>query len=245
MSNLITKAALSRLAGVSRMAVTKAAKGALADAVVDKKINLNHSLVIEWLKSHGVKDEDIHLPEPKEKTTTTKPVAKKKSKKKKAAAKSKPGTVPDKPTPAPPMPAAKPNPAPITVGGYDIDGLEDMTLREIVMRYGSIDGFKRYVDSLKSISDFNMRDMKMKTHRGELVQRDLVAGTLIPLIDVAYQRLVSDVPAAITQQIIARVESGGEDMIGDSEKIIRDAVSRVLKNTKSSIMKMEILKDAS
>jgi len=230
MSNLITKAALSRLAGVSRMAVTKAAKGALADAVVDKKINVAHPLVIEWLSSKDVTE----IPTASE--PAPKPTAKKKAKKK-TAAKSKP--VP-KPKPAA---ATKPNQVPITVGGYDIDGLEDLTLREIVMRYGSIDGFKRYVESLKSISDFNLRDMKMKTHRGELVQRDLVVGTLIPLIDVAYQRLVSDVPAAITQQIIARVESGGEDMIGDSEKIIRDAVSRVLKNTKSSIMKMEILND--
>ena len=151
----------------------------------------------------------------------TKKKTKKKSKKKKAAAKSKPNPKP-KPAPKP-----KPNQVPITVGGYDIDGLEDLTLREIVMRYGSIDGFKRYVESLKSISDFNLRDMKMKTHRGELIQRDLVVGTLIPLIDVAYQRLVSDVPAAITQQIIARVESGGEDRTGDCEKIIRDALSRV------------------
>jgi len=113
-----------------------------------------------------------------------------------------------------------------------------------VMRYGSIDGFKRYVESLKSISDFNLRDMKMKTHRGELISRDLVVGSLVPLIDVAYQRLVSDVPSSITQQLIARVESGGDDVVIDCEKIIRDAVSRVLKNTKNSIMKMEILKDA-
>ena len=231
MSNIITKAALSRLAGTSRMAVTKAAKGPLADAVVGKKINVAHPLVIEWLSSKGVTETAAAAVEPAAKKKT-----KKKSKKKTTAKKD------PKPKPKPAA-ATPPNPTPITVGGYDIDGLEDLTLREIVMRYGSIDGFKRYVESLKSISDFNLRDMKMKVHRGELIQRDLVVGTLIPLIDVAYQRLVSDVPAAITQQIIARVESGGEDMIGDSEKIIRDAVSRVLKNTKSSIMKMEILND--
>ena len=227
MSNLISKAALSRLAGVSRMAVTKAAKGALADAVVGKKMNVQHPLVIEWLSS-----KDVVAP----------PAAKKKSKKKskkKTAAKSKP-----KPA-ATPKPKPTANQVPITVGGYNIEGLEDLTLREIVMRYGSIDGFKRYVESLKSISDFNLRDMKMKVHRGELIQRDLVVGTLIPLIDVAYQRLVSDFPAATIQQLHARFESGGEDCIVDSEKILRDAVGRVLKNTKSSIMKMEILKDAS
>jgi len=236
MNNLITKAALARLAGVSRAAVGKAAKGALADAVDGKKINVAHPLVIEWLSSKGA-----DAPEPAATTpvppATTKRAAKKKTAKKKTAAKSK-----SKPVP-PTAQATQPNPAPITVGGYDIDGLEDLTLREIVMRYGSIDGFKRYVESLKSISDFNLRDMKMKAHRGELIQRDLVSGTLMPLIDVAYQRLVSDVPAAITQQIIARVESGGDDVIGDSEKIIRDAVSRVLKNTKNSIMKTEILND--
>lgn len=237
MSNLITKAALARLAGVSRTAVGKAAKGPLADAVDGKKINVAHPLVIEWLSSKGATAPEATAPEATvtQATPAKKKTATKKSKKK-TAAKSKPATTVS-------AAATPPNPAPITVGGYDIEGLENLTLREIVMRYGSIDGFKRYVESLKSISDFNLRDMKMKAHRGELIQRDLVSGTLIPLIDVAYQRLVSDVPAAITQQIIARIESGGDDMIGDCEKIIRDAISRVLKNTKNSIMKTEILND--
>ena len=227
MSNLISKAELARRANVSRMAITKAAKAQLADAVVGKKINADHPLVIEWIKSHNPNAAPVPAPAP---------TAKKKSKKKTTAKK--------KPTAKPKSKPAAANPVPITVGGYDIEGLEDLTLREIVMRYGSIDGFKRYVESLKSISDFNLRDMKMKTHRGQLIQRDLVIGALVPLIDVAYQRLVSDVPSSITQQVIARVEGGGEDMVGDCEKIIRDAVSRVLKNTKNSVMKMEILKDA-
>lgn len=238
---LISKAELARVAGVSRTATTKASAtgGPLADAVEGKKINIDHPTAIEWLAAKNVNAADVVAPVKKTTTPRKVRVAKKKTAVKKKA---KPRAIEKEKKPATPT---EPKQAPITVGGYEIDGLEDLTLREIVMRYGSIDGFKRYVDSLKSISDFNMRDMKMKTHRGELVSRDMVSNTLFPLVDVAYQRLVSDVPAATIQQIIARVESGGDDVVIDCEKIMRDAVSRVLKNTKNSIMKTGILNDGS
>lgn len=112
------------------------------------------------------------------------------------------------------------------------------------MRYGSVDGFKRFVDSLKNIADYKFRELRIRQQRGDLVSRDLVSGAVFPLIDVAFQRLVSDVPAAVTQQVVARVESGGDDVAADVEKIIRDANSRVLKNAKESISKLEVLKDA-
>jgi len=54
MSKFISKAALSRLSGVSRSAITKAANTFLSDAVVNGKINVEHEIVAQWLASKNV-----------------------------------------------------------------------------------------------------------------------------------------------------------------------------------------------
>ena len=248
-SRIVTKSALARHAGVSRNAVGKLCKDTLLDAVTEQgKVNAAHPLVIEWLAT-----KDVHTlpPLPPEKKRRT-PAAPKPRAKAKAAPKPRAkAKAPTKPTARPktkvanPAPQADEPPAqklPTTIGGYDIEDLEGLTVRQVVMRYGSVDGFKRFVDSLKSIADYKFRELRIKQHRGDLIERDLVAGAVFPLIDVAFQRLVSDVPSAVTQQVVARVESGGEDVVADVEKIIRDANSRVLKNAKESVTKLEVFK---
>lgn len=222
MGHLTSKADLARLAGVSRAAVTKAAQGALADAVTDGKIDISHPVVVEWLTS---------------KATAPEPVEIRKASPRPAATIKQPANNTTTPTVS-----HKPS-LELTGAGYDVTQLENLTIREVVMRYGSVEGFKRFVESLKSIAEYNFRELKIKTQRGELIQRDLVVGALLPLVDVAYQRLVSDVPAAIIQQVVARLESGGVDAVLDCEKIIRDAISKVLKSTKESIIQTEILQD--
>lgn len=218
MTRIISKAELSRWAGVSRAAVTKACKINLSDAVLPSGVDVTHPLVRDWLRGHGVDT----LPEVS------------------AAAKQKTRKAPvRKPQPKRIVPQAAPPPA-----VHDLEHLEDLTIREVVMRYGSVDGFKRFVDSLKSISEYKYKELRAKQQRGDLVERHKVAGLVFPMIDVAFSRLVTDVPVAVSKSVVARVQSGGPETYTDVQKIIRDANSRVLKNVKQSAMSLEILNDA-
>jgi hypothetical protein len=67
---------------------------------------------------------------------------------------------------------------------------------------------------------------------------------VFPLIDTAFSRLVSDVPDSVSKLILARCEAGGPETLSDVQQLIREANSRVLKNVKMSVGRLEVLKDA-
>ncbi len=221
MSRIVSKAELARWGGVSRQAVAKLCKpGALLyDATTAKGVDVEHPLVVEWLSGHGVDE----IPE--------------------NGAQAKPKA--DRPpTPTPKKPPAADPPPTVPAAPDGVEDLENMTVREVVMRYGSVDGFKRFVESLKNIAEYKHRELRVRQQRGELIERDKVAGVVFPLVEVAFTRLVSDVPEAVSKQVIARVESGGPDTTADVVALIRDANSRVLKNLKQSVTRLEFLDDA-
>jgi len=222
MTRIISRSELGRWAGVNKSTSARACKKHLSDAVVPDGVDVEHPLVRQWLSEHGVDE----LP-PKQ--DAPKPKGKKRVRKK-AVAK----------TPPKQSPPAETKP----VHAHDLEHLEDLTIREVVMRYGSVDGFKRFVDSLKSISEFKYKELRAKQQRGDLIDRQKVAGLVFPMIDVAFSRLVTDVPVAVSKSVVARVQSGGPETYTDVQKIIRDANSRVLKNVKQSAMNLEILNDA-
>jgi hypothetical protein len=240
---IISKAELSRWANVSRMAVTKAAAGPLADAVVGAKINAAHGLVREWLALHGCANlpppppPKVRKPRPSRAKSAAKPKPRPKAKPKKApAALVAAVQVPEPETSAP-------GEMPRDIAGYPFEELEDLTIRELVMRHGSVDGFKRFVDSLKAIADYKYRELRTQQQRGLLIERERVAGAVFPLIDLAFSRLVSDVPASLAQLVVARVQSGGPEIVREVEQMIRDANSKVLKGTKVAINKTGIVND--
>lgn len=214
MTRIISKAELARWAAVARSTATRACAGPLLDATVETGIDVEHPLAREWLRTHDVHELPVD-------EGPAAPAAKKTSPKK----------------PSPPRREAPP-------AAHDLEHLEDLTIREVVMRYGSVDGFKRFVDSLKSISEFKYKELRAKQQRGDLVDRQKVAALVFPMIDVAFSRLVTDVPVAVSKTVVARVQSGGPETYADVQKIIRDANSRVLKNVKQSAMSLEILNDA-
>jgi hypothetical protein len=124
-----------------------------------------------------------------------------------------------------------------------MDGLEDLTVRQIVTTHGSIDGFKRFVEIAKKIADLRLQEIKIARERGELVDRALVKRTIFALLDVATSRLVSDVPTTATKLVMARAESGGPEAQADIEAIIRKQNSQVIKNAKTDVLRAEVLAD--
>lgn len=225
MTRIISRAELARWAGLHKSNAARACQGKLADAVLPTGVDAEHPLVRAWLASHGV-DKLPDLPKKSDAVKTNK----KKQPKKSPAVKT---------VVAEPVPVATNTPDP-----FDLEHLEDLTIREVVMRFGSVDGFKRFVDALKSISEFKYKELRAKQQRGALIERTKVAGIVFPMIDVAFSRLVSDVPDSVSKLVMARVQSGGSETLIDIQKMIRDANSRVMKNVKQSVIQLELLQDA-
>ena len=195
---LIKKSEFARLAKTKSAVITNKFKGKNADCLIDNQVDLDHPVVIDFLKSRGVTNI------PSENVVEVNPIETKEDK---------------------------------------IEDFEDLTLRQIVMRYGSFEGFNRYIQSIKTIAEYKNRELRNQTQRKEVVERERVATLVFSIIDIAFSRLVSDVPNAVSKLVIARCDSGGTDTPADVERIIREANSRVLKNLKEHIETMELLKD--
>ena len=74
--------------------------------------------------------------------------------------------------------------------------------------------------------------MRRKSLRSNLIERDLVVKSIFSLIDEAHDNLTIKHPQVLVNNIVVRVQNGGDDLVGNVEKMIRDAISRELKNTK-------------
>jgi len=135
----------------------------------------------------------------------------------------------------------KPHGSPIAPNSWDMTRLENLTVKEIVMKFGTVQGFKQWVDALRSISDYQYRDIRIQESRGDLIPRAVVESQVFPLIDVCFQRLVTDMPDTLCKQIIARVEGGGPEVAVDVQKMIHDMASRILLNTKKSLEDLPFL----
>jgi len=259
MLRVISQRSVARLAKIHEMTFSTLARGKLNDARVmrGKKsigIDADHPAFTEWLAKYGVFDiDDKHCRLIENEEEAKERLKKTKLKDKNKAAKKKKKTIPEKVAAIKIESVAEPGQTEgqrrynkekqTHVGGYPIAELANITLQELVMRYGSIDGFKRCVDSLNSIAEYNFRQVKIEERRGILISRTLVSSVIFQVIDTAFQRLVTDIPANITQQVIGCVKSDGDNIPADIEKIYRDANSSVLKNIKVAILKTGLMKE--
>lgn len=211
MSDWINRAELAARAGVSRTASAKAFREQFPDLVVDGKVDANRGAVKDYINK-----DRRGLP------TRTKEVEHPAPK-----AADEVGVIPE---------VAKEG-----LTAEQVEELDGLTLREIGMRYGTLESFKKFVDVLKVMADFQFRDIKVRTERGHLIERDAVKGRIFPLIDTAFTRLVTDVPTTLSALVLARAEAGGEGAREDIEKIIRDANSKTLKNLKAQLSRNKVL----
>jgi len=224
--NLISMAELSRLSGRSRQAISKACKegGLLFPAMVDRKINVNHKSVQEYLQKSRIDSANALKNQKTKKPTPPRKKAKKQAKKKTVSGKKK-----DK---------GSENGS---ENGYHIDieieDLEEMTVKEVAMKYGGMPGFKVYIDALKTIAEYKNKAIMAKQKRADLVDRLSMESVSIALIDLAFKRLVTDVPASLSQSVHSTVKAGGKNVIFKIEDLYRKANSKVLKDVKKEILK--------
>lgn len=207
MPRLISKAELSRLVGVSPAAVGKQCRGNLSPAMVGDRVDQDHPTVVAWLKSRGVKP---------------------------TKGRSKPQKSPPRPTePRRTQPRRE-----AKAEGHellklsDVEGFEDMTLREITDRFPTRIGVRDWLDARKKVVDIREKELKNWETEGKLIPREAVRAHVFGAIDGANRRLLQDSPKTIARRLYALAKSGAS--VEEAERVVRETIGSQLRPVKDT-----------
>jgi len=197
---------------VSPAAITKACKGAaLKGALVRDRIDLEHPDAVAYLKRDRA---------------PTVPVI------------SAPDPGPAKPPHEPELADGTPDfeGEPVIETGQDIGSYADLTLRELVEKFGTERSFKDWLEALKKIEDIREKRLNNEEYQKSLISRDLVKTHVIGMIDGANRRLLHDAPKTLSRRLFALARSGAE--IEEAEGTVREIISSHLRVVKDNAVKI-------
>jgi hypothetical protein len=109
----------------------------------------------------------------------------------------------------------------------------DMTIREVVTKFGTDYRMVDYLRALKEIEVIDERRVKSAKARGELVYKELVTVGIIEPIDSAHRKMLTDGAKTIARRAVAMIEAGKP--VDDLEKYIADTISSFIKPAKAKI----------
>jgi hypothetical protein len=115
----------------------------------------------------------------------------------------------------------------------DILAFIDMTLRELIQRYGTDVAFIDWLKSAKLIEDINEKRLKNAVTQGDLVSRDLIKIGVIDPINAAHIKLLTDGAKTIARRVTAMHGAGRS--IEDCEKFVADQMTSFIRPIKSKV----------
>lgn len=119
-----------------------------------------------------------------------------------------------------------------TVPEY-IGELADMTLRDLIMQFGTDVRFVDWLKATKEIEMINEKRLKNAESEGTLVSRRLVKVGILEPLDSAHVKLLTDGVKTIARRTVAMHDSGRD--LADIEDFISDQVSSFLKPVKAKV----------
>jgi hypothetical protein len=229
---LITRTELSRLAGVAPPSITKAARTKLRPACVRDRIDLDHPLVVAYLKRHGAE-----VPPRPPSTGPRSP---------RRTADARPGSPDSTAQPAAPAPAvspaegdsAEPPRLPVGIEGVDAEAFGRMTLDQIAREYSTMDEFERVLDAAKTLAIIREKDDKHRQFEGSVVTRELIDIAVFGALERLSRRLAKPVPKTVVRRAITdskggkpteEIEGMACDLMGTELKLAWDAIAKALK----------------
>lgn len=117
----------------------------------------------------------------------------------------------------------------------DIEKFADMTLRELIQRYGSDVAFADWLKATKIIEEINAKRLKNAETRGELVNRERVRLGVIEPINTAHVQLMTDGAKTIARRATT-LHAAGES-VEDIEKYIVELIASFIRPVKAKITK--------
>jgi len=163
------------------------------------------------------------------------------------------GLIPDnpEPTPSPPVGTEVPpvikeprlrGPEAKKAGKYEegsftvpeyIGDLADMTLRELIMQFGTDVRFVDWLKATKEIEMINEKRLKNAESEGTLVSRRLVKIGIIDPLESAHIKLLTDGVKTLARRTVALHESGRD--LSEIESFISDQISSFIKPVKAKV----------
>lgn len=117
----------------------------------------------------------------------------------------------------------------------DIQAFADMTLRELVEKFGTDTRFVDWLKATQTIEAINEKRLKNAVTRGELVNRQLIKVGVIDPIDAAHIKLLTDGAKTIARRASAMTAAGRE--LEDIEKFVADQIGSFIKPVKSKVVR--------
>lgn len=141
----------------------------------------------------------------------------------------------------PPVVIAPPPPAPPPEDDVpeDIRAFADMTLRQIITRYGNDQAFVDWLKATRMIEDIASARMKNAKTAGELASVELIKRGIFDPINTVYQTLLTDGAKTITQTVYTMTKANAEmiecelEVISQMTTLIRSAKAKMKKCLKS------------
>lgn len=115
----------------------------------------------------------------------------------------------------------------------NIEAFADMTLRDLIHRFGTDVRFLDWLKATKEIEMIAERRIKNATASGKLITRDLVARGVIDPFNSAHLRLMSDGAKSIAGAVVAKHMAGGE--LVEIERYVSDVIGSFLKPVKTKV----------
>jgi len=115
----------------------------------------------------------------------------------------------------------------------DIEAFADMTLRELIQRFGTDTAFVDWLKATKEIEYINEKRLKNAQTQGELVSRELVKVGIIEPIDAVHIKLLTDGAKTITRRVTA-MHSAERDL-DDIEKFVKDQITSFIRPVKAKV----------
>lgn len=145
---------------------------------------------------------------------------------------------------APPRPPRQPAPPPPTTNPEDelleipedIQAFADMTLRQLVEKFGTATRFLDWLNATKRIEDINEKRLKNAQTRGELVSRQLVKVGILDPVDTAHRKLLTDGAKTIARRVTAKNAAG--DSLESVEEFVVDQLSSFIRPMKAQVSRI-------
>lgn len=218
MARIVSKSEFARLCGRSPAAISNAVKrGTLKECLYGTKIDAEHEEAIKYLSSRPNTPTKIN-----KKSTNPSGRAAAKEKKKR-----------EKPV----------DPNEITEIPEDIEAFADMTIREVIERFGTESRFVDFLSAIQKIEIINEKRLKNAEKEGTLVARDVVHLGIIEPINTAHEKMLSDGAKTIARRTTAMHDSGKPleeitakvvDLIASYIRPVKAKVKKALENVEKN-----------
>lgn len=196
MPRLISRSELARLANVSRAAITKACNTGRIATDPNGRIDLDSPDVVDYLESKGVDPTSLAVlafQQPK-KPTGPRPDLR-------VVSDDDDDSDDDE---EPEDEDITPSPARNDV---PLDEIYDLTIREVVERFGTDESLVNYVKTLKIIEQTRWQRIKNEREEGRLIPKEFVKQHVLALIDGAFRGLLIDAPKTLARRLYAAAKA--------------------------------------